>query len=251
MKYNRVRPFVVAGLTLLFLSSSVLASPTLKRNSHGHEVLLLQQKLKNIGYQISAADGVFGAETERAVEEFQRDQDIKVTGIVTNSTWRALKNAKERKWGSDVPHLPSVSAGSIPTGKSVPYNTPILERGKVNALIATAKQYIGVPYGFGGTTPKAFDCSGYLQYVFAKHGLKIPRLADDQYRLGVKTKNSKQLVPGDLVFFTTYTSGASHCGIYLGDGNFIHASSSRGVRIDKLSDSYWSPRYYGGKHIVK
>ena len=108
-----------------------------------------------------------------------------------------------------------------------------------------------MPYSFGGATPKAFDCSGDLQYVFGKNGISIPRLADDQYRLGLRTTSKSQLEPGDLVFFTTYEPGPSHCGIYLGNDQFIHASSSRGVRIDSLSNSYWQPRYIGGKHIIK
>ncbi len=121
----------------------------------------------------------------------------------------------------------------------------------MSRLLSTAKQYIGVPYKFGGTTPKAFDCSGYLQYVFARNGLSLPRTADEQYKLGQRTTSIRQLVPGDLVFFTTYEPGASHCGIYLGDGRFIHASTSKGVRIDELSNTYWQPRFYGGKHIVQ
>lgn len=253
MKIPRTRLCISVGLILLLASSSVFASPTLKRNSHGHDVLLLQQKLKTIGYPITSTDGVFGVETERAVAEFQRDQKLKVTGIVTNSTWRALKNAKEKKRGSDAAQKPSVDIDTAPVskGKTVPNNTLILEKSKVGNLIATAKKYIGTPYKFGGTTPKAFDCSGYLQYVFAKNGLTIPRLADEQYLLGKYTKSAKQLVPGDLVFFSTYESGASHSGIYLGDGKFIHVSSSKGVRIDELSSDYWKVRYYGGKHIVK
>ena len=110
----------------------------------------------------------------------------------------------------------------------------------MSRLLSTAKQYIGVPYKFGGTTPKAFDCSGYLQYVFARNGLSLPRTADEQYKLGQRTTSIRQLVPG-----------ASHCGIYLGDGRFIHASTSKGVRIDELSNTYWQPRFYGGKHIVQ
>lgn len=249
MKISRL--CVSIGLILLLASSSVLASPTLKRNSHGHDVLLLQQKLRNIGYSIKSTDGVFGEETERAVEEFQRDQKLKVTGIVTNATWRALKNAKEKKPRTTKKPSPAVVPEPVPRGKTVINNTLILEKSKVKNLIATAKKYIGTPYRFGGTTPKAFDCSGYLQYVFAQNGITIPRLADEQYLLGKSTKSAKQLVPGDLVFFSTYESGASHSGIYLGDGKFIHVSSSKGVRIDELSSDYWRVRYYGGKHIVK
>ncbi len=166
---------------------------------------------------------------------------------------RALQKAKKVKWGIDVPKpTPRKSNETLKSkGPLAPNNTPILARSKVGALLQTARSYIGVPYQFGGTTPKAFDCSGYLQYVFAKNGINIPRTADEQYKLGLRTKSSQQLVPGDLVFFTTYEAGASHCGIYLGEDKFIHASSSKGVRVDTLKDDYWAPRYLGGKHIVK
>jgi cell wall-associated NlpC family hydrolase len=244
------------GLTLglaLFMSSAVtLASPTLQEGSHGHDVLLLQKKLQAVGYKITSVDGVYGSETERAVAEFQRDNKIRITGIVNNATWRALQKAKKVKWGVDVPKPAAKESGTLASkGPLAPNNAPILAKGKVGALLKTARSYIGVPYAFGGTTPKAFDCSGYLQYVFAKNGINIPRTADEQCKLGLRTNSSKQLVPGDLVFFTTYEPGASHCGIYLGDGEFIHASSSKGVRVDALSDTYWAPRYLGGKHIVK
>ncbi|BEU87894.1 hypothetical protein TAMA11512_13580 [Selenomonas sp. TAMA-11512] len=139
----------------------------------------------------------------------------------------------------------------LPPGKTVAYNQTFFDKKSVSNLISTAKKYIGVPYQFGGNTPKAFDCSGYLQYVFQENGFAIPRLADDQYKLGKTTKTKKELEPGDLVFFETYEKGASHCGIYLGKDEFIHASSSKGVRIDKLTDAYWQPRYYGGKKILK
>ncbi len=240
------------GLGLLFSSATALASPTLKTGSSGQEVIILQQKLAEIGYAVGSVDGVYGNDTERAVASFQRDQKIRITGIVNNATWRALKKAKPlpgaKKPAPTTPRLPSTKK---PTTPLVPNGTPILPKAKTSAIISTAKKYIGTPYKFGGTTPKAFDCSGYLQYVFAEQGINIPRLADEQYRLGLRTKTQKELVPGDLVFFTTYEPGPSHCGIYLGDGNFIHASTSKGVRIDSLSNSYWAPRYIGGKHIVK
>ena len=253
MRHFRFRRiFLAAGLALVMASSAAFASPTLRNGSHGNDVLLLQQKLKSIGYDISSTDGVFGSETERAVTAFQKDQRIKATGIVNSATWRALKNSKARPSSSKAKPAqgkPAVSAAS--KLQMAPSNKTILEKKNAAALIATAKKYIGTPYQFGGTTPKGFDCSGYIQYIFAAHGIGVPRLADEQYRLGEKTVSKKQLVPGDLVFFNTYGSGISHIGLYLGDGQFIHASSSKGIRIDALSNEYWAPRYIGGKHIVK
>lgn len=246
-KIRLLRQSMLAGISILLLSSSlVLASPTLRQGSTGHDVMLLQKKLHSVGYNINSIDGVYGAETEQAVAEFQRDQKIRITGIVNNATWRALQNSKKRPWGSSI-KKPATNNHSTTLA---PNNRSILARSKVNSLLQTARSYLGTPYQFGGSTPKAFDCSGYLQYIFAQNGIAIPRTADEQYKLGQRTYSSTQLEPGDLVFFTTYEPGASHCGLYLGGGEFIHASSS-GVRVDKLSNSYWAPKYYGGKHIVR
>ena len=238
---------VVIALTLL--SPTALASPTLSKNSRGNDVLILQKKLFLAGYKITELDGVYGDETERAVSAFQRDNKITVTGVVTNVTWRALRKAKEKKGLV----LPPVKVAPAPKVKDNLTNAPLgkgfISGEQGNAIVATAKSFMGVPYVFGGTTPEGFDCSGLIQYVFKMHGVTIPRLADEQYNLGREAKIS-QLVAGDLVFFTTYTEGVSHCGIYVGNGNFLHASSSKGVRIDSLDNEYWKPRFVGARKIV-
>ncbi len=121
---------------------------------------------------------------------------------------------------------------------------------KADAIIATAKKYIGVPYLWAGTTPKGFDCSGFVQYVFKQHGISLNRTAETQYKHGTYVSKSN-LKPGDLVFFqNTYKAGISHVGIYIGDGKFIHASSSKGITISNLSSSYYASHYYGARRIL-
>ena len=102
---------------------------------------------------------------------------------------------------------------------------------------------------FGGTTPSGFDCSGYTRFVFAKAGINLPRLADEQYMMG-KSVSKANLQPGDLVFFETYEPGASHSGIYIGNGQFISATSSRGVAVASLMGGYWGERYLGAKRVM-
>lgn len=115
-------------------------------------------------------------------------------------------------------------------------------------LVSTANKYVGVPYVFGGNTPSGFDCSGFTRYVFSHNGINLPRMADEQYRIGSAVSRS-ELIPGDLVFFSTYEPGASHAGIYVGDNQFISATSSGGIRVDSMDSGYWASRYVGAKRV--
>jgi cell wall-associated NlpC family hydrolase len=115
-------------------------------------------------------------------------------------------------------------------------------------LTRSALRFLGVPYVFGGTSTTGFDCSGYVQHVFAMMGITLPRTADAQYDMGHRVIGGMR--PGDLVFFQTYAYGASHVGIYLGHDEFVHASSSHGVMVSSLHDSYWAARYIGAKRIL-
>lgn len=118
-----------------------------------------------------------------------------------------------------------------------------------SALTRNAMRFLGVPYSFGGTSRHGFDCSGYVQHVFALIGHRLPRTADAQYDAGKAFAGRPQA--GDLVFFHTYEPGVSHVGISLGGDRFVHASSSHGVSVSTLHSSYWAPRYLGAKRVVE
>lgn len=254
---------LVLGLTLvacISLNITPASAKTLSMNSRGAEVTFVQQSLKDLGYNIKKVTGVYDNSTKRAVLAFQRDNKIKLSGLVDDKTMEAIKAHKK---GSHAPAIqtakppvksPAPAPSTTPSAKQnqvVPESKPFLPRNKVSGIIGTAKKQIGVPYVSGGTTPKGFDCSGFVQYVFAQNGMTIPRTADVQYGLGKKSSISA-LEAGDLVFFHTDSSGTvTHCGIYLGKGQFIHASSSKGVRIDLLSNEYWKKAFVAAKHIIK
>ena len=119
------------------------------------------------------------------------------------------------------------------------------------AIVAKAKEYLGVPYVYGGTSPSGFDCSGLVYYVYKQLGYSVYRTASAQYRNGTGVERSA-LQPGDIIIF--YNGGMSaigHAGLYIGNNQFIHASSGGGkVQINSLSESYYNTHYYGARRIV-
>lgn len=116
-------------------------------------------------------------------------------------------------------------------------------------LQAEVDKVIGTPYLYGGTTTKGFDCSGFIQYVYEKVDIKLPRTTKMQAKEGEQVEK-KNLRSGDLVFFNTDGTGISHAGIYMGDGLFSHSSASKGVQISKLSEKYFANRYVTARQIL-
>lgn len=117
-------------------------------------------------------------------------------------------------------------------------------------IVAEANKYLGVPYVWGGSTPQGFDCSGYVQYVMAKCGIAIPRTTLQQAQTG-RNITKKELLPGDLVFLqNTYRDGISHVGIYIGNDQMIHASSSKGVTVSNLMSQYYLDHYHSARKLI-
>lgn len=127
----------------------------------------------------------------------------------------------------------------------------VLAVGNIEDVEDIAKSLLGVRYVYGGTTTSGLDCSGFVQFVYKKMGVVLPRTASQQARVGLSVSKD-ELRKGDLVFFETVSAGISHVGIYIGDGQFIHASSSKKkVTVSSLDSGYYSTRYRGAVRILK
>ncbi|MGN7175579.1 LysM peptidoglycan-binding domain-containing protein [Cytobacillus sp. SAFR-174] len=128
-----------------------------------------------------------------------------------------------------------------------PAEEVIKESSSAAAVLAEAQKYIGVPYKWAGTAPDGFDCSGFIYYVLNKSGSKLGRYSTDGYYS--RSYYISQPQPGDLVFFeNTYRQGISHMGFYIGNNQFIHASSN-GVEITSLENSYYKKHFDGFKRF--
>jgi cell wall-associated NlpC family hydrolase len=130
-----------------------------------------------------------------------------------------------------------------------PASNPALSAPDGYAITGTALALRGSPYRNGGADPSGFDCSGFTQYVFGRHGIALPRAVSEQLEAGKPVKPD-DLAAGDLLFFSTAAAGVSHVAIALGGDEFIHAPSSAGVvRVERLSAPYWSQRFVGGRRV--
>jgi cell wall-associated NlpC family hydrolase len=118
-------------------------------------------------------------------------------------------------------------------------------------VVDTALSFRGVPYRNGGSDPAGFDCSGFVQYVFAQHGVALPREVREQVGFGRGVRLAS-IAAGDLIFFAIGSNGASHVGVAIGGDEFVHAPSTRGVvRVEKFSSPYWARRIVGVRRIMQ
>lgn len=220
--------FIYSGTFIMIPSSSQAQYLTLKQGMTADSVYILQTKLQELGFYSGEIDANFGLDTLSAVIKFQLACNLEPDGIVGEQTFSFLH---QYKLGN------TSSRGQI-------------DRGKGRDIGAFAQKFYGVPYVWSGSSPSGFDCSGFVYYIFNQSGIFIPRMADEQFQVGLSV-NSSELQVGDLVFFSTYEPGPSHTGIYIGNDQFIHASSAAGkVTITALSKPYYQTRYLGARRMI-
>lgn len=132
--------------------------------------------------------------------------------------------------------------------------TGVAGSGLGSDIVATAQQYLGTRYVYGGASSSGFDCSGFTMYIFGLYGYSLPHSATSQWNSSGYYVARADLQPGDLVLFCDPSrsngKACSHVGIYVGGGDFIHASTSRGVIISSLSENYYNGYYVGGKRVA-
>jgi cell wall-associated NlpC family hydrolase len=136
------------------------------------------------------------------------------------------------------PDVPALEGLAAPAGGAL--------RG-ADALIRTALSLVGTPYVWGGADTTGFDCSGFTSYAYGRLGIHIPRTADAQFASGRPIAGDP--LPGDLVFFQTYDYGASHVGIYLGNGRFVN-SIGPNVHVASFASPYFRSRYLGARRFL-
>ena len=225
-------------LAVLYDNDAPSATPTddtLEQGDSGDAVKALQKRLIELGYMNGTADGDFGSATKAAVKLFQKQAGLTVDGVAGPGTQSALFSSNAPKYDGKT----SVDTDTSSTAAKI---------------IATAKQYMGCTYVYGTSGPNTFDCSGFTCFVFKKYGYSLLRSAQQQgYDDNYERLTRSELKMGDIVCFNTISDNdlSDHVGIYISDGNFIHASSGGGcVMISNLDSGYYNRVFSWGRRIL-
>lgn len=197
-------------------ASASSSSATLAQGMTSSSVSALQTNLKTLGYfTYPTITGYFGTITAQAVKDYQKAYLLAPTGIVDAATQTSISHSIKKR-----------------------------------LLLDDAMNFLHVPYQWGGATPQGFDCSGFIYYMFQKHGVPAVRTTSKElYDTGASVSQAN-LQPGDLVFFAIASPGViDHVGFYLGNGQFLSATRSAGIYPQSLTNSYWGPKYMGAKRV--
>ena len=252
MRNYRSPIFIILFILLLLLSCSHRTS----RSASVSRVKYMPA-LELMGYTIQA--GAF-KNVENAVHltEVLKDKGLDATYFLASDKFfkvrfgnfttkeKARQRAQSLKESGVIEEFYIVQPEDYSVAKQKQYGTNYLRE----ALAKTAYDFIGVPYLWGGASfDDGFDCSGLTMTVYQLNGLNLPRNSARQFEAGSPVDSIGDLQKGDLVFFSArWKFGVSHVGVYIGNGQFIHASSQgKKIRIDSLSTAYFAKHYIGGK----
>lgn len=233
---SRKGKFSVSFFTILLLvllsvqPTFAYSNVNLKSGMRSSTVTQLQKDLKILGLMSISPTGYFGSITKAAVIKFQKKYGLSQDGIAGTKTLGKIDKLRGRST--------TASRGDSSTEQKI---------------IDYAERFLGVDYIWGGASPKGFDCSGFVKYVFGNYGVALSHSASSQANEGTAVKKAN-LQPGDLVFFDTNGghNGVNHVGIYIGGGKFIQCSSgsNSGVVISSVSSGFYAETFMTARRLL-
>lgn len=257
-------PWGTGSLVQKMLGSGEPYDPTETANAvkaYSDPITKTAQNLKTLQQTYGSWDKVLdhvsrGAENEPALNYvgnlFQQSAPSDHTAKILDALGGIA--GKAAKAGQDPIPLPAMMLGQLngprgPIKVKVDHQEPIA--GNTGAIVQAAEKFLGTPYLWGGADPrKGFDCSGFVQYLYQQEGIKLPRTTYTQVKAGTPVKDPKALKPGDIVFFSS-KGDVHHEGLFIGDGQFIHAPHTGDVvRISSLNEPYYKSQFLTGRRII-
>jgi cell wall-associated NlpC family hydrolase len=214
------------------------AAPSKRSDSQRFRGAWVKEVQRKVGVR---PDGVYGPRTRAAVRRYQRENDLTpASGAPGPRTLAHMGISRGGRGGARPRNVSSPAADG-----TEPQQAPAGEG--VAAAVEAAREQIGKPYGSGGDGPDSFDCSGLTVFAFKAAGIKLGRSSFAQYEQGEAVERS-QIQAGDLVFFSSNGSGASHVGVATGPTKMISATT-RGVMESDFSSGYWDGHYVGARRV--